>query len=146
LSTLFNVPTLQNPDHEASGLRPQEVRDKSQQVKVAVGQAAMSLSPGPSPTWSSTVEKGSSPVGGGARVAQGSVSDLRESPHNVITHSRENPGPLLKPGFHRWHLKILSDTCKTPCTCGTNLNYGIFTSSIGGSMEKPPKFLQAQTL
>jgi hypothetical protein len=106
----------------------------------------MSLPPEFSPTWRSIVERGSSPVGGSAWVAQGSVSDFSASLHNVITQSRENPGPLHRPELHRWQLQIVFGNCQNPCACGTELSYGTFNSSIGGSREKPPKFLQAQWL
>jgi hypothetical protein len=100
----------------------------------------MSLHPEPSTTWSSTVERGSSHVGRSARVAQGSLSDFSASLLHEMTHSRENPGPLLKPELHRWHLQIVSVTCQTPCACGTDLSYRTFSSTIGGFMQKPPKF------
>jgi hypothetical protein len=119
------------------------VSDNCQHVTGAVGQAAMNLLLEPSTTWSSTVETGASPIGERARVAQGSVSDLSTSLHNVMTQSRENPSPLLKPGIHRWRLQVVSGTCQTPCACGTDLSYGAFSSSIERSMEKSPKFLQA---
>jgi hypothetical protein len=112
-----------------------------QQVTVAVSQAAMSLPPEPSPTWSIAVERWSTLTGGKARMAQGYVSDFIASLHNVITQSRENLGPLLKTGFHSWHLQIVSGTFQTPYACGTDLSYGNFSSSIGGIMEKSPMFL-----
>jgi hypothetical protein len=64
--------------------------------------------------------------------------------HQMMTQSRENSHPLLKPRFHRWYLQIVSGTCQTPCACGTEISYGTFSSGTGGFMEKPPKFLQAQ--
>jgi hypothetical protein len=143
LSSPFNAPTLQNPDQEPSDLRSQEVRDNCQKVTVAVGQAIMNLPPEPSTTWSSSVDRGSTHVGGTASGAQIYVSELSASLHHGITHSRENPSALLKPGIYRWHIQIVSGTFQTPCACGTDLSYATFSSSIGGSMEKSPKFLQA---